>query len=265
MEPDETESAGHVESETGAEAEGLAVEGGRLESIIESLLLASDRPLATGDLKKLLGERDGKKVTAAVEALADRRKGTGVHVVAIAGGWALRTNPENAPWVGKLLQGRPIRLSRAMMETLAIVAYRQPVTRPEIDEIRGVDCGPVLGTLLDRGLVRIIGKKAEVGRPLLYSTTPEFLRTFSLRDLAELPTLRDFHELAAEERARVDAEAQEQAQAPGARTSPPQAGLATHDPEDGDRDDKLLDELEQAALAATRAVGPVPEPDAPSS
>ena len=93
-----------------------------------------------------------------------------------------------------------------MLETLSIVAYRQPITRPEIDDIRGVDCGPVLKTLLDRGLMRIIGKKEEVGRPMLYGTTPEFLRIFSLRDLTQLPTLREFHELSAEHQAKVDAE-----------------------------------------------------------
>ena len=94
-----------------------------------------------------------------------------------------------------------------MLETLSIVAYRQPITRPEIDDVRGVDCGPVLKTLLDRGLVRMIGKKEEVGRPILYGTTPEFLRIFSLKDLAELPTLREFHELGADEMAKVDAAA----------------------------------------------------------
>src|SRR4030095_9779411 len=113
--------------------------------------------------------------------------------------------PAHTAWVSKLMAGRPARLSRAMLETLAIVAYRQPITRPEIDDIRGVDCGPVLGTLLDRGLIRIIGKKEEVGRPMLSGTHPEFLRTFSVRDLSELPTLREFHELSAQEQAEVDA------------------------------------------------------------
>ena len=108
----------------------------------------------------------------------------------MGGGFALRTNPAFADWVGKLLAGKPVRLSRAMLETLSIVAYRQPITRPEIDDIRGVDCGPVLKTLLDRNLMRIIGKKEEVGRPMLYGTTPEFLRIFSLKDLTQLPTLR---------------------------------------------------------------------------
>ena len=112
-----------------------------------------------------------------------------------------------------------------MLETLAIVAYRQPITRPEIDEIRGVDCGPVLKTLLERSLVRMIGKKEEVGRPILYGTTPEFLRTFSLRDLTELPTLREFHELGEAEMAKVDA-----ATPPAPRRPPRRRAEAAGDP-----------------------------------
>src|SRR6185369_8976212 len=170
----------------------------QLEAAIESLLYASDKPLGVNELKRLLGVRDTKAVNAAIEALCDRRADTGIVVVNVAGGWQLRTNPAFGAWVGKLLAGKPVRLSRAMLETLAIIAYRQPVTRPELDEIRGVDCGPVLGTLLDRNLIRIIGKKEEVGRPMLYGTTGEFLRVFSLKDLTELPTLRQFHELSIE-------------------------------------------------------------------
>src|SRR5450631_3520162 len=128
----------------------------QLESIVESLLFASDKALGLSDLKRLLGERDGKKISAAVESLIERRKGTGIEVIALSTGWHLRTSAENASWVSKLLVGRPVRLSRAMLETLAIVSYRQPVTRPEVDDIRGVDCGAVLKTLLDRGLIRII-------------------------------------------------------------------------------------------------------------
>jgi segregation and condensation protein B len=243
----------HAESDAPAD-----IDVGRLEGIVESLLFASDRPLTVAELKRLLGERDGKKVTAAVEALAARRQGSGVTVTSAAGGWQLRTNPEHAPWVSKLLAARPIRLSRAMMETLAIVAYRQPVTRPEIDEIRGVDCGPVLKTLLDRALIRIIGKKEEVGRPLLYGTTPEFLRTFNLRDLSELPTLREFHELGAEERAEVDEKL-----GPTAEAEAPPLTAADALPPDPEENDKLLEELDLAAQAAVRASGNAAEPVAP--
>jgi segregation and condensation protein B len=208
-----------------------------------------------------LGERDGKKISTAVTALLSRRKGEGVEVVALSSGWHLRTNPENADWVGKLLVGRPVRLSRAMLETLAIVSYRQPVTRPEIDDIRGVDCGPVLKTLLERGLVRIIGKKEEVGRPMLYGTTPEFLRLFNLRDLSELPTLREFYDLSAENQSRVESEhgAEAEPQTASATTPKPDVALTRvargaldAEPEDTD---PLLDELDEASQSAKEALG----------
>jgi segregation and condensation protein B len=239
----------------------------RLENIIESLLFAADRPLALADVKRLLNERDGKKVAQALDALQARHRGTGIELASTAGGWQFRTNPENAVWVAKLVAGRPARLSRAMLETLAIVAYRQPITRPEIDEIRGVDCGPVLKTLLDRGLIRMIGKKEEVGRPILYGTTPEFLRTFSLKDLTELPTLRQFHELGAAEQAKVDAEAPLPAGqagdvgAPVPRTMPAPSPLPDQNPEE---EDALLAELDEATSAATRATRS-PDPPAPPS
>jgi segregation and condensation protein B len=239
----------------------------RLQSIVESLLFASDRALGVADLKRLLNERDGKRIGAALEALRERRADSGIQLISAAGGWQLRTHPANGAWVAKLVAGRPQRLSRAMMETLAIVAYRQPITRPEIDEIRGVDCGPVLRTLLDRSLVRVIGKKEEVGRPLLYGTTPEFLKTFSLRDLTELPTLRDFHELGAAERAEVDAvtSARGQAGAGGDLDTPLDIGalrpstveLPNADP---DEEEALLEELEQATQVAGRATAATVEP-----
>jgi segregation and condensation protein B len=268
-----SDGAGEGEPGEPGEEPAEAVDPARLEGIVESLLFASDKPLGLAELKRLTGERDGKKLSAAVESLTARRAGSGIHVTSAAGGWQLRTNPEHAPWVGKLLAGKPVRLSRAMLETMAIVAYRQPVTRPEIDDIRGVDCGPVLKTLLDRGLVRIIGKKEEVGRPMLYGTTPEFLRTFNMRDLTELPTLREFHELGAEEKAKVDAE--HGAPAGGAEAPADAANLAAaaqsvftpHPPlaPDPEEDDGLLDDLERAAQAAARAAGAAAEPTTPPS
>jgi segregation and condensation protein B len=257
----------------------VVLDASQMESIIESLLFASDKVLGLAELKRLLGERDGKKVTAAIEALLERRRGSGIEVVRLANGWHLRTNPEHARWVSKLLAGRPMRLSRAMMETLAIVAYRQPVTRPEVDEIRGVDCGPVLKTLLDRGLIRIIGKKEEVGRPLLYGTTPEFLRVFSLGELSDLPTLREYAELSSEQQARVDAE---HGSAPEGEAAAPAGGEAgagaapgaapssynlnfvarSQLPEEAEETDPLLDELESASKVASKILGAVSEPAA---
>ncbi len=243
--------------------------GARLESVLESLLFASDHPLTVAELKRLVSERDGGKLTAALESLRTRRADAGVQVVSVAGGWHLRTAPENVAWVSRLVAGRPQRLSRAMLETLSIVAYRQPITRPEIDDIRGVDCGPVLKTLLDRGLVRMIGKKEEAGRPLLYGTTPEFLRTFTLSDLNELPTLREFHELGvaeAEKVAAIDAEARQNMEA-----APVEAPRPTPLPPEPAEDDELISELERAAAAAADAAKPMadpaanPPPDAPST
>ena len=262
----------------------VVLDASQMEPIIESLLFASDKVLGLAELKLLLGERDGKKITAAVEALLERRKGSGIEVVHVANGWHLRTNPEYARWVSKLLAGRPMRLSRAMMETLAIVAYRQPVTRPEIDQIRGVDCGPVLKTLLERGLIRIIGKKEEVGRPLLYGTTPEFLRVFSLGELSDLPTLREYAELSSEQQARVEAEhgsasgagtaasGADASQAAGVKTGAAAAAGSTPSslgfvprsqlPEEPEENDPLLDELESASKVASKILGAVSEPAA---
>jgi segregation and condensation protein B len=170
----------------------------RLPAILESLVLAADRPLSTSELAELVGERERSKVDAALRALAEEYASRGIQLHAVAGGWQFRTDPRNAPWVGRLLTQKPVRLTRAQLEVMAIVAYRQPITRPEIDEIRGVDSGGTLKTLLDRSLIRILGKKEEPGRPMLYGTTREFLEFFNLKDLKDLPTLREYHELTGE-------------------------------------------------------------------
>ncbi|MFL5275800.1 MAG: SMC-Scp complex subunit ScpB, partial [Myxococcales bacterium] len=133
--------------------------------------------------------------------------GGGIALVDLQGRYHLRTDPQVGAYVRRMLQVRPMRLTRAALETLAIVAYRQPVTRPEIEDLRGVDCGAVTRALLERKLIRILGKKDEPGRPLLYGTTREFLELFNLRDLTQLPTLREFQELSEESRKIVEEEA----------------------------------------------------------
>jgi segregation and condensation protein B len=175
----------------------------RLRSIIESLLFASDKPLPAKRLIELTGERNVENVVAAVEALRADYADRGVVLHEVAGGFQFRTNPMNAHWVRQLLAGRPVKLSRAQLETLAIIAYRQPITRPEVDEIRGVDSGGTVKALLDRGLLRVLGKKEEPGRPMLYGTTKEFLEFFNLKDLKDLPTLREFYELNEESMAKI--------------------------------------------------------------
>ncbi len=178
----------------------------RVRTLCESLLLVADRPLTVKDVEAATGVAPAR-IRAAMEALAaDYREGvSGIVLQEVAGGYQLRTCPTNSEFVRRFLQVRPARLTRAALETLAIVAYRQPVTRPEIEEIRGVDSGAVLKALLDKGLVQVLGKKEEPGRPLLYGTTRAFLEFFGLKDLASLPTLREYHELTEEHREIVEA------------------------------------------------------------
>ena len=185
----------------------------RLKVIVESLLFAAEKPLTPAQLKQLTGERDGAAIQAALDALMEDYRDRGIVLHDVAGGYQFRTHPTSSEYVQRLIAGRPVRLSRAQLETLAIIAYRQPVTRPEIDEIRGVDCGSTLKVLLDRDLIRVLGKKEEPGRPLLYGTTKDFLEFFNLRDLRELPTLREFHELSEESLREV--EKLDQTAAPG--------------------------------------------------
>ena len=167
----------------------------RIKHILESLLFAADKPLPPQRLGTLVRHRDSKLIRTLLGELAEEYRDRGIVLHEVAGGWQFRTASQNAGYVQALIGGRPVRLSRAQLETMAIVAYRQPITRPEIDDIRGVDSGGTLKVLLDRQLVRVLGKKEEPGRPLLYGTTKEFLAFFNLSDLRELPTLREYHEL----------------------------------------------------------------------
>ncbi len=170
-----------------------------LRSVLEALLFAAERPVSVARLSRVTGA-DAAAVKIALGELAEIYRDRGVRLLEIAGGWQFRTAPPHAPFVRELLGRRPPRLSRAQMETLAIVAYRQPITKPEIEEIRGVDCGSALRVLLEREMLKVLGRKEEPGRPLLYGTTPRFLELFGLRSLRELPTLQEFTELSEESR-----------------------------------------------------------------
>ena len=124
---------------------------------------------------------------------------SGIELVEVAEGWQFRTKPQFAEWIKRLNTVRPSKLSAPAMETLAIVAYRQPITRAEIDYVRGVDSGGVIKTLLDKRLIKIIGKKELPGRPLVYGTTQEFLEVFSLKDISALPNLQDIKQMSSAE------------------------------------------------------------------
>ena len=172
---------------------------GRLPALVESLLFAAGRSVPLSQLIEALDGPSRAEVLGALEHLARtyEREGRGLRIVQVAGGWQLRTPAEHGPWVRRLLRERPPRLSRPTLETVAIVAYRQPCTRLEIEAVRGVDAEAVLTTLIERRLVRIVGRKEAPGRPLLYATTREFLEVFGLPDLKALPPLRDLGDGAA--------------------------------------------------------------------
>ncbi len=203
----EADAEPDADAEAGADAPVVAeVDGARLKSLVEALVFASDKPVTVVRLKQLTRIKETARIEAALAELALDYKERGIALQCISGGYMFRTQSQFSTWVQQLVAGRPVRLSRAQLETLAIIAYRQPITRPEIDDIRGVDSGGTLKVLLDRQLIRILGKKEEAGRPLLYGTTKEFLDFFSLGDLRELPTLREYSELSEEHRKQVDEE-----------------------------------------------------------
>lgn len=165
----------------------------RIAPILEALLLAADSPLSLDQLFRLFQADGGvtkKDVKAALEALTVSLGARAVELREVAGGYRLQVRAEHSEWVAKLYQERPPRFSRALLETLALVCYRQPITRGEIEEIRGVSLAPtILKTLMDRGWVREVGVKEVPGRPSLLGTTPQFLDDFNLKSLDELPSL----------------------------------------------------------------------------
>lgn len=166
-------------------------------AILEALLFVAEEPLSLPKLQEILGDTARADTGASLHDLAVRLEtdGRGLMVQEVAGGFRLATRPDMHPWVQRLQQVKPARLSRAALETLAIIAYRQPITRAEIEAIRGVAVDGVLRTLLERELVRMMGRKADAGRPMLYGTSQQFLEHFGLRELGDLPTLREINEL----------------------------------------------------------------------
>jgi len=168
----------------------------RAKPIVEALLFASEGPLLLGRLKALLNV-DPEVIVKAVDRLNREYWETGraFLIVEVAGGFQMATRSQFAPWVRKLSGRSEARLSKAALEVLAIIAYRQPVTRQEVEAIRGVSSGGVLAGLLQRGLIRITGRSDAPGRPLLYGTTRKFLQTFGLRSLEELPKPEEIEEM----------------------------------------------------------------------
>ncbi len=173
------------------------MEGEELRAVLESLLFAADGPVSAERLRDAVGEVSRKDIAGALEALRHEYEcaGRGLRLTEVANGYQLRTAKEHAEFVRRLTAVRPARMSRANLETLAIIAYKQPVTRAEIEDIRGVNAGGVVATLLDRRMIRIVARKDVAGKPFLYGTTREFLEAFNLKDLASLPTLREMEDM----------------------------------------------------------------------
>ena len=168
-----------------------------LNSIIEALLFTSDRPLSAREIHSWLTDETLSNIKNALEELKseyDRMERSFV-LKEIAKGYQFRTNHEYAKYILLMLKTSPTRLSRAALETLAIIAYKQPILRYEIERLRGVDVGGILRTLLEKDLIRIMGRKSLPGRPLIYGTAKKFLEVFDLKDVESLPKLKEMKEL----------------------------------------------------------------------
>src|SRR6185369_2048837 len=168
-----------------------------LPAIIECMVFTAESALSQDRLCEMLAEYERDDIKAALTTLADsyEERGGGIHLVEVAGGWQFRTRPDFQPYVTRHIKAKSAKFSQSALETLAIVAYRQPITRAEVEHLRGVDCGGVLKSLLEKRLVRILGKKDIPGRPLIYGTSKEFLEVFGLKDLKSLPTLKEIQAL----------------------------------------------------------------------
>lgn len=198
----DTQDAEVAEAASVSDGEGTvervpeAMPSAELKAIVEALIFASPDPITPKTLYKLLSNETKDAVSAAINELkADYLNRPGLSLVEVAGGYQIVTRPELHEWVRRLFHERSTqKLSVAALESLAVISYRQPVTALEVTEIRGVNASGVLGTLLERNLIKIVGRKNVVGRPFMYGTTKEFLIRFGLKDLGDLPKIEDMAE-----------------------------------------------------------------------
>ncbi len=168
-----------------------------LQNIIECLLFVADEPISMDKFKEIIENATAREIGKALQLLEEqyRQRQGGFELHQVAGGWQLRTPARYNEYVKKFLKPTPVRLSKAALETLAIVAYKQPIIRADIEQIRGVDCGGVLRMLLERKLIKVLGRREIPGRPLIYATTKQFLEMFDLKDLRDLPSPKEIEEL----------------------------------------------------------------------
>lgn len=200
--PEEPNPGGEPVAEEVAEEEAPVLPPEEIRATLEALIFAAPQPLTPRQIGQVLGGIPQPAWKAAIEELKAEygRTGRGLQLVEVAGGYQITTRPEYNDWLRALLDPRSsTRLSIQALETLAVIAYKQPVTQPEVIELRGVKSGGVLKTLLEKRLIRIVGRKEVVGRPMLYGTTRQFLLHFGLKDLGELPRIEEFAEVLGEE------------------------------------------------------------------
>lgn len=209
IETAEAMSNGHpagLEVSGNGDAVTRAVAVRELQAILESVLFVAQEPLSIQRLTAVIGDVSKADVSQALQSLGEElaQEGRGVRLVEIAGGFRLVTKQEYASWIKRMDKSKSTaKLSRSALESLAIIAYKQPIVRGEIEEIRGVETSGVVRTLLERKLVRIVGRKEVPGRPIMYGTTKFFLEHFGLNDLSQLPPLREFRELGESEQAML--------------------------------------------------------------
>ena len=211
-----------------------------LKNIIESLLFVTDEPITIERFKQIIPGTETKALREALDGLAidyETRQG-GFYLSPVAGGYQIRTRPEYKEWIKRLLQPKPQRLSKAALETLAIIAYKQPVIRADVEQLRGVDCGGVLRVLLERKFIRVLGRKEIPGRPLIYATTKRFLEVFGLKNLKDLPTPKEIEEFGnslSDDMAESASEDQVEAESPeegiGTPAEEPELGLPAENQE----------------------------------
>ena len=175
------------------------VDLGQLKRVLEAILLAAGRPLGLDQLLALFADEerpDRGDLRSALEALADEYSGRGIQLAEVGSGYRIQIRQEMQPWVSRLWEEKPARYSRALLETLALIAYRQPITRGDIEDVRGVTVSTsIMKTLLEREWIRVVGHREVPGRPAMYGTTKQFLDYFSLKNLDELPTLAELRDL----------------------------------------------------------------------
>jgi segregation and condensation protein B len=246
-----------------------------LKRILEGLLFAAEGPLSLAQLAKVLETEDKQALGRALGELATEYDylERAFALVEVAGGWQLRTRPELAYWLRKLKRQAATRLSRAALETLAIIAYKQPVLKAEIERIRGVEVGGVLRMLMEKDLVKVVGRKDLPGRPLIYGTTKRFLEVFDLKDLNDLPTLEEMEAVLgeaetatvgdeqaglfdAEEEAEDQADRPEDGQGEGPGQPPPEARPEAPEAEGGGAEPEAEPQPWAPELEPGQAAGP---------